>query len=107
MIGACRGGNLTLLCAHLAAAVGEGGGGAGQVVAEREEAAAVSQFALVLAVMMPSAVVAIPLVGRLLLYDALRCGWFEVEQRPDPNCPRCRDGAEFTGYDPPAPDCRA
>lgn len=39
-----------------------------------------------------------PLVGRLLIYDALRGSFIEVEQRPDPNCAYCAEGAEFPGY---------
>ena len=39
-----------------------------------------------------------PLVGRLLLYDALRCRFSEVKQDPDPKCKWCREGAEFPGY---------
>ena len=39
-----------------------------------------------------------PLVGRLLIYDALRASFIELEQRPDPKCAYCAEGAEFPGY---------
>ena len=40
-----------------------------------------------------------PLVGRLLVYDALRANFLELEQRPDPECRYCADGAAFPGYE--------
>jgi molybdopterin/thiamine biosynthesis adenylyltransferase/rhodanese-related sulfurtransferase len=39
-----------------------------------------------------------PLVGRLLLYDALRAAFTELELRPDPRCRYCAEGAVFPGY---------
>jgi molybdopterin/thiamine biosynthesis adenylyltransferase len=39
-----------------------------------------------------------PLVGRLLLYDALKTRFSEVAQDPDPNCAYCKEGAKFPGY---------
>ncbi len=39
-----------------------------------------------------------PLVGRLLVYDALDARFLELEQRPDPDCAYCGEGREFPGY---------
>ncbi len=39
-----------------------------------------------------------PMVGRLLVYDALRGTFLELQQRPDPECAYCADGAVFPGY---------
>jgi adenylyltransferase/sulfurtransferase len=39
-----------------------------------------------------------PLVGRLLLFDALTVGLTELEVRRDPNCPVCGDHATITEY---------
>lgn len=39
-----------------------------------------------------------PLIGRLLQYDALRAEFVELKIRRDPQCPYCRDGAEFPGF---------
>ena len=39
-----------------------------------------------------------PLVGRLLIYDALRATFIELEQRPNPKCAYCAEGVEFPGY---------
>ncbi|MEM7199200.1 MAG: molybdopterin-synthase adenylyltransferase MoeB [Planctomycetota bacterium] len=39
-----------------------------------------------------------PLVGRMLVYDALRATFFELQQRADPQCAYCREGAPFPGY---------
>ncbi len=47
-----------------------------------------------------------PLVGRLLVYDALRAAFMEVGQRPDPNCRCCAEGAPFPGYSEVDPGCR-
>ncbi len=40
----------------------------------------------------------IPLVGRLLTYDALRAEFRELKLRRDPQCRYCRDGVEFPGF---------
>jgi molybdopterin/thiamine biosynthesis adenylyltransferase len=42
-----------------------------------------------------------PLVGRLLMFDALESGFRELKLRRDPNCPVCREGAkiEFIDYE--------
>lgn len=39
-----------------------------------------------------------PLVGRLLLYDALEATFTEVKLRRDANCPVCGDDPTITGY---------
>jgi molybdopterin/thiamine biosynthesis adenylyltransferase/rhodanese-related sulfurtransferase len=39
-----------------------------------------------------------PLVGRLLVYDALRASFIDLEQKADPDCAYCREGADFPGY---------
>ncbi len=39
-----------------------------------------------------------PLIGRLLLYDALGGSWRELAITPDPACRYCREGADFPGY---------
>ena len=39
-----------------------------------------------------------PLVGRLLLYDALEPSFTEVQIRRDPTCPVCGDSPTITGY---------
>jgi len=39
-----------------------------------------------------------PLVGRLLLFDALGLSFSEVELRRDPNCPVCGDSPTITEY---------
>lgn len=39
-----------------------------------------------------------PLVGRLLVYDALRASFMELEQRADPDCAYCAEGVDFPGY---------
>ncbi len=39
-----------------------------------------------------------PLVGRLLVYDALRAAFLELQQRPDPDCAYCGEGRPFPGY---------
>ncbi len=39
-----------------------------------------------------------PLVGRLILYDALRARFTELELPRDPHCRYCGDGAAFPGY---------
>jgi molybdopterin/thiamine biosynthesis adenylyltransferase len=39
-----------------------------------------------------------PLVGRLLLYDALAATFDEVAVRRDPNCPVCGDSPTVTEY---------
>ncbi len=39
-----------------------------------------------------------PLVGRLLVYDALGASFMELRQQPNPNCAYCPEGAEFPGY---------
>ncbi len=39
-----------------------------------------------------------PLVGRLLLYDALRQRFTELKVERNPECPRCGDGVRETGY---------
>lgn len=38
------------------------------------------------------------LVGKLLVYDALRASFLTLRQQRDPNCPYCREGAPFPGY---------
>ena len=48
-----------------------------------------------------------PLIGRLLLYDALAARFLELEQRRDPACVLCADGREFPGYEELASTCRA
>ena len=39
-----------------------------------------------------------PLIGRLLLYDALTAEFHEMRIRRDPNCSYCGDGKEFPGF---------
>ncbi|RMH15988.1 MAG: molybdopterin-synthase adenylyltransferase MoeB [Acidobacteria bacterium] len=39
-----------------------------------------------------------PLVGRLLVYDALEQRFTELRINPNPDCPCCGDGATFEGY---------
>lgn len=39
-----------------------------------------------------------PLVGRLLVYDALSGSFRELRVRPNPDCPLCAEGREFPGY---------
>ena len=39
-----------------------------------------------------------PLIGRLLLYDALGATWRELTIPPDPACRYCREGVDFPGY---------
>ena len=39
-----------------------------------------------------------PLVGRLLVYDALRQRFTELKVEHDPRCPRCGDGPVVTEY---------
>jgi len=39
-----------------------------------------------------------PLIGRLLLFDALALGFSEVELRRDPDCPVCGDSPTITEY---------
>ena len=39
-----------------------------------------------------------PLVGRLLLYDALQASFTEVTLRKDPACPVCGDAPTITEY---------
>jgi len=39
-----------------------------------------------------------PLVGRLLVYDALAQRFTELSIKPDPECPLCAEGREFPGY---------
>ena len=39
-----------------------------------------------------------PLVGRLLMYDALSMRFRELSLRRDPDCPGCGPGARFDGY---------
>ncbi|MFN7975101.1 MAG: molybdopterin-synthase adenylyltransferase MoeB [Acidobacteriota bacterium] len=39
-----------------------------------------------------------PLVGRLLMYDALSTSFREMKLKRDRACPMCGDGAKFTGY---------
>ena len=39
-----------------------------------------------------------PLVGRLLVYDALAQRFTELEVEPNPECALCAEGAEFPGY---------
>lgn len=46
-----------------------------------------------------------PLVGRLLIYDALAARFLELEQKPDPDCAVCADGRTFAGYHEIAPSC--
>jgi molybdopterin/thiamine biosynthesis adenylyltransferase/rhodanese-related sulfurtransferase len=41
-----------------------------------------------------------PLVGRLLIYDALDGTFSELQLRRDPHCPACGDGASTTSTDP-------
>ena len=47
-----------------------------------------------------------PLVGRLLVNDALAARFLELEQRRDPECVLCAAAREFTGYAELAPVCR-
>jgi sulfur-carrier protein adenylyltransferase/sulfurtransferase len=42
-----------------------------------------------------------PLVGRLLIYDALDMSFQELKLRRDPNCPACGDGARTPGVGEP------
>lgn len=46
-----------------------------------------------------------PLVGRMLHYDALGARFTELKIRTNPNCPYCREGAEFPGYEDYAQVC--
>ena len=39
-----------------------------------------------------------PLLGRLLVHDALRATWRELAVRPDPGCAVCAPGRAFPGY---------
>ena len=39
-----------------------------------------------------------PLVGRLLVYDALETSFHEMKVRRNPKCPVCADSVEFPGY---------
>ena len=39
-----------------------------------------------------------PLVGRLLMFEALETRFRQMKLRRDPACPMCGDEAEFTGY---------
>ncbi len=39
-----------------------------------------------------------PLVGRLLIYDALKARFSEVKQEPDPGCAYCSGDSPFPGY---------
>ena len=39
-----------------------------------------------------------PLIGRLLVYDALQSRFRELRLKRDPACPVCADGREFPGY---------
>lgn len=39
-----------------------------------------------------------PLVGRLLLFDALRANFYELAVAPDPACPYCSRPGSFPGY---------
>jgi len=41
-----------------------------------------------------------PLVGRLLIYDALDGTFSELQLRRDPHCPACGDGASAAAADP-------
>jgi hypothetical protein len=43
-----------------------------------------------------------PLVGRLLIYDALDGTFSELQLRRDPHCPACGDGASSASADPSA-----
>ena len=47
-----------------------------------------------------------PLVGRLLVYDALAARFLELEQHRDPDCALCADGRTFPGYESLAATCR-
>ena len=40
----------------------------------------------------------VPLVGRLLQYDALEARFTSLQVERDPACPLCADGREFPGY---------
>lgn len=46
-----------------------------------------------------------PLVGRLLVVDALAASYRTLEVAKDPACPVCAPGAEFPGYDDLAEHC--
>lgn len=39
-----------------------------------------------------------PLVGKLLVYDALAASFMELKLRADPDCPYCSQGTEFPGF---------
>ncbi|MCC6785333.1 MAG: molybdopterin-synthase adenylyltransferase MoeB [Planctomycetes bacterium] len=46
-----------------------------------------------------------PLVGRLLVYDALAARFFELEQARDPSCARCADGRTDSAYESVETSC--
>jgi len=39
-----------------------------------------------------------PLLGRLIVYDALKCNFNTLSLKSDPNCPLCPSGKPFPGY---------
>ena len=39
-----------------------------------------------------------PLIGRMLLYDAMRATFNELRLRRNPSCPCCGPHSEFSGY---------
>jgi molybdopterin/thiamine biosynthesis adenylyltransferase/rhodanese-related sulfurtransferase len=51
--------------------------------------------------------IGVPLVGRLLCYDALAASFRELRLPRDPNCPGCGAQARFTGYEDLAQLCAA
>jgi len=46
-----------------------------------------------------------PLVGRMLIYDALSGRFSELKVKKNPNCRYCGEGAEFPGYQDYAQIC--
>jgi len=46
-----------------------------------------------------------PLIGRMLIYDALSGDFATMKTRPNPECKHCKEGAEFPGYEEVAQIC--
>jgi sulfur-carrier protein adenylyltransferase/sulfurtransferase len=49
--------------------------------------------------------IGVPLVGRLLCFDALAASFRELRLPRDPDCPGCADGVKFAGYEDIARIC--
>ncbi|MEM6795603.1 MAG: molybdopterin-synthase adenylyltransferase MoeB [Acidobacteriota bacterium] len=48
-----------------------------------------------------------PMIGRFLVFDALRLSFRELQLAKNPNCPACAPGAELTWTDEPEPAANA